>query len=247
MDKKYELTDDVRVWNNHGFYFRIRALKDFGDVKKGDYGGYVEHEHNLSQEGNCWIYGIAVASENSYVRDNAKLKNGAYIKGNAIVGGNAVIEDTARICGNTMVIENANIRDDAFVTGDAMVKGHALIEGAAHITGNVWIYDNANVTNAYITDNAHICGDTKIVNDCYIGGNGRIMSNKDYFYIDGIGSQNQSITLYRNKNNQIEVSDGGFYGTINKYETLVKEIHKNTKPIKQYLALIEFARIYLKG
>ena len=36
--------------------WRIRACKDFGDVKKGDYGGLVESEDNLSQYGECWIY-----------------------------------------------------------------------------------------------------------------------------------------------------------------------------------------------
>ena len=36
--------------------WRIRACKDFGDVKKGDFGGLVESEDNLSQYGECWIY-----------------------------------------------------------------------------------------------------------------------------------------------------------------------------------------------
>lgn len=40
-DKKYELVPETI----HKFYskpmYRIRALKDFSDVKKGDLGGYV--------------------------------------------------------------------------------------------------------------------------------------------------------------------------------------------------------------
>lgn len=36
--------------------FRIRATKDFEDVKIGDFGGFVQNESNLSQEGDCWIY-----------------------------------------------------------------------------------------------------------------------------------------------------------------------------------------------
>ena len=35
---------------------RIKALKDFGDVKAGDLGGYIEDYKNLSHDGNCWIY-----------------------------------------------------------------------------------------------------------------------------------------------------------------------------------------------
>ena len=43
-DKKYELIPD-------GSLFRLRALRDFGDVKKGDIGGLVESEENLSHNG----------------------------------------------------------------------------------------------------------------------------------------------------------------------------------------------------
>ena len=37
--------------------YRIRALKSFGDVRTGDIGGFVQFEANLSQEGDCWVYG----------------------------------------------------------------------------------------------------------------------------------------------------------------------------------------------
>ena len=64
--KKYKLTDettDVLGITLH----RVKALKDFDDVKKGELGGYVESERNLSQAGNCWVYG------NAKVCDNAKV------------------------------------------------------------------------------------------------------------------------------------------------------------------------------
>ena len=47
---KYELTKESK-----GNLFRIKALKDFGNVKKGDLGGFIEKTDNLSQEGNCWV------------------------------------------------------------------------------------------------------------------------------------------------------------------------------------------------
>lgn len=48
-DKKYELVPEtVKEFYSKPMY-RIRALKDFSDVKKGDLGGYVESEDNLSQ------------------------------------------------------------------------------------------------------------------------------------------------------------------------------------------------------
>ena len=47
-EMKYELIPSDR----EGFY-RVKALRDFNDVKKGDIGGYVEGEKNLSQYGDC--------------------------------------------------------------------------------------------------------------------------------------------------------------------------------------------------
>lgn len=48
-DKKYELTDVTRKVGDRTLY-QIRALKDFGEVKAGDLGGYIEKESNLSQK-----------------------------------------------------------------------------------------------------------------------------------------------------------------------------------------------------
>lgn len=62
--KKYELTDEtIEVYGTA--LHRIKALKDFGNVKKGELGGYVESEHNLSQEGNCWVCGNAEVCGNA--------------------------------------------------------------------------------------------------------------------------------------------------------------------------------------
>lgn len=86
--KKYKLTDettDVLGITLH----RVKALKDFDDVKKGELGGYVESERNLSQAGNCWVY------------DNAKVCDNAWVYGNAKVYGNAWVCGDAMICSDT--------------------------------------------------------------------------------------------------------------------------------------------------
>ena len=44
--KKYKLTEETIIVNDKSLY-RIEALKDFGNVKKGDKGGFVENEDNL--------------------------------------------------------------------------------------------------------------------------------------------------------------------------------------------------------
>lgn len=66
--KKYKLIkSDVR-----GLY-RIKALRDFGDVKKGDIGGYVESERNLSHGGICWIYGLVLVCGDACVYGHARV------------------------------------------------------------------------------------------------------------------------------------------------------------------------------
>ena len=36
--------------------YRIKALRDFSNVSKGEIGGFVRIYHNLSHKGKCWIY-----------------------------------------------------------------------------------------------------------------------------------------------------------------------------------------------
>lgn len=50
--KKYKLTDETTIALGVTLY-RIVALIDFADVKKGDKGGFVKSEENLSQNGDC--------------------------------------------------------------------------------------------------------------------------------------------------------------------------------------------------
>ena len=72
MGNKYRLTDETTEFNGVKLY-RIEALKNFGVVKKGDKGGFVQSEKNLSQLDNCWIYDNSKAFGNSFVRQNAVL------------------------------------------------------------------------------------------------------------------------------------------------------------------------------
>ena len=47
-ENKYAFTDEV-IEHNNSILHRIKALKNFGNVKKGDFGGFIERENNLSQ------------------------------------------------------------------------------------------------------------------------------------------------------------------------------------------------------
>ena len=73
MSGKYEITDIQHQDNPN--VFRIRALRDipkFG-IKAGNLGGYIEHEGNLSQEGDCWIGDEACVYSNTRIYDTAHI------------------------------------------------------------------------------------------------------------------------------------------------------------------------------
>ena len=74
--KKYELTEETVTVYGKTLY-RIRAVRDFGSVKTGEFGGYIEKEENLSHFGNAWIYGDARVFGNAWVYGDARVSENA--------------------------------------------------------------------------------------------------------------------------------------------------------------------------
>lgn len=122
--KKYEL---IKI--NVSGLFRIRALRDFSDVKAGDIGGFVAGEHNLSHEDDCWIYDMAEVFENAKVSDNAKVFGFCKLFNNAKVYGNATLSDRSFVFGNAQVYGNARVCEYVKVYGSAVVSGSARVSG----------------------------------------------------------------------------------------------------------------------
>ena len=147
MEKKYKLTDETINVNGKTLY-RIKSLKDFGNVKKGDKGGFVEKEENLSQRGDCWVY------DNAKVYNNAKVFDYADIYGNAEIFGNAIVSGNARVYGNAKVYHYAMVYDDAEVCDNAIISGNAEVYHDAAVYGNARVFGNAE-----------ICGKAEIAND----------------------------------------------------------------------------------
>ena len=90
MNKKYKLTKETKEYYGITFY-RIEALKDFCDVKRGDKGGWIKEENNLSQDDNCWVFGNAQVSGDARVYGNALVSGDAQVSGDAWVYGNALV------------------------------------------------------------------------------------------------------------------------------------------------------------
>lgn len=144
--KKYELTTNTKMCFGRKLY-QIKALKDFGDVKAGDLGGYIEKEENLSQDGIAWVFG------NAYVYGNARVYDDAYVYGNTLISGNA------QVFGNACVYDNAEVFDNAQVFGDAKVFGNTCVFDYACVYGNACVYDTTWIhCDAQISSNAdYIC------------------------------------------------------------------------------------------
>ena len=138
MSKKYELTSISKVVNGCTVY-RIKALKDFGDVEKGNIGGYIQSEKNLSQEDDCWIFDNAKVFGDARVYENARLYD------NAIVSRNAIVYENAKVYGNAIVCGNARLYDNAIVSRNAIVYGNAKVCGNAEVYGDAILSENANI------------------------------------------------------------------------------------------------------
>lgn len=142
--KKYELTEETL--NVFGYTLhRIRALKDFSDVQKGDLGGWVERKENLSQKGNAWVH------DNAWVCDNARVCD------NAWVCGDARVRDNARVCGDALVYGNALVCGDAQVCDNALVCGDAYIYSCTAILTIGPIGSRNDTTTFFNRKDGNIC------------------------------------------------------------------------------------------
>ena len=94
--QKYEIIDD----QNDEHYGHIKALTDFGDVKKGDIGGKIDSYDNLSQEGDCWVH------------------TGAQVRGDAKVSGNARVYDHAKVYDNARVYGDSEVYVGVWVAAE---------------------------------------------------------------------------------------------------------------------------------
>ena len=90
--KKYELIKESKTIFEGIEIYRIRALKDFSDVRTGDIGGWVCSEDNLSQYGNCWIFDNAKCLDDARVYNNAKMYDNAIMYDDAIMYDNAILD-----------------------------------------------------------------------------------------------------------------------------------------------------------
>ena len=121
LGKKYEFTEETIEVSERTLH-RIKAIRDFGYVKAGELGGFIEKEENLSHEGNCWVYNVAKVYGDAEVCGDAKVHGNAWVYGYAYVCGNAEVYGDAKVCDDAKVCGNAEVYGDAKVCGNAEIS-----------------------------------------------------------------------------------------------------------------------------
>ena len=186
--KKYKLVKHNNPNVSKDLY-QIKALIDIPSmgIKKGDLGGYVESENNLSHKHDAWVF------------DNAK------VFGNAKVLGNAQVYDSAQVFGNAKVFGESLVLGNAQVYGNAKLYGYAWVFGESWVLGNAQVYGKAQVYGSTkVYGKALVYGDAHVYGDARIRGFDEIEKPSDYAVIQGFAHR---ITVTANS---IHVGCGDF-------------------------------------
>lgn len=251
--KKYKLSEEKTSFltpdGSTTTLYRIVALRDFADVKKGDFGGFIENENNLSHEGNAWVYDDGKVFDDAIVMENATVRNRAIVADRAIIKDYATVKDYARI------IKNAQLRHSAFAMQNSTVTGNALISGNSVIKGNAVLGDNVSCgDDTLIEGDCSLFGEIKLEGMCHIYGTAHLhmgpvtLKDADIFHrcqivaCLGFGSRFGSTAIYRNVYGFLSVTCGCFNGSIDEFKEEVKRTHGNSIYAKEYMAMIKFIK-----
>ena len=167
LDKKFNL-------------YRITALRDFGNVKKGDRGGLVAKETNLSHEGNCWVSG------NAKVYGDALVSGSAQVSGSARVSGNALVYGDAWVSGNAYVYDNAHVYSNARVFGKARVFGDAQVSNNSEIINIIMSPYSITITPQNIVVGCQLFSRNKYRKMIQVGKENNLTAKEINYYIQQI-------------------------------------------------------------
>lgn len=177
--------------------YQIRALRDFtcpfklnpdGEildqtlVKKGDLGGYVQKEENLSHEDGCWIFEEAEVRDNGRVEGNARLAGRSLVRDNAVVKGYSCLAANAYVWGNAVLDGATQMKGLVSIGGNSRTNGYVSINGNSQVRGDSVLDGNIFLNGAVVVENAKLTGNVHLCGQCYVT-----------FDIDG----NKGIAAYR--------------------------------------------------
>ena len=224
---KYKLTNETI--NRRGkILHRIIALKDFGTVKKGDKGGFVEKESNLSQEGNCWLYDNAKAFDNATISDYVELHDDCEVYGNSRLKGICFIYRNVSISGNSSISGNyISIYDNVTIVssnvyGRIVIRNNILIE-QSNVIGYGIIQNNISMNKCFtFGDDINIINDSKEKAYLY---NAKVTNKMNYIFVTN--PLNEFMSFFTKKEGGIGVISKPFSGSLDELRENIKEIDNN--------------------
>jgi carbonic anhydrase/acetyltransferase-like protein (isoleucine patch superfamily) len=226
--KKYELTTETLQLAGLTLH-RIKAVKNFGSVKAGELGGWIESEENLSQADNAWVY------NNAKVFDKARVYGDAAVSDDARVYNYATIYDNARVYNYATIYDNARVYDNAEVSEYAEVCKNAKVCGYAKVCDNAQIFDYAKVYGY-----AEVYGNVRIYGNAAIKGDAKVYDAADYIVFKNFWSSGRYFTWTRSNN---KWSVGCFHGT---GEELIKKAYADSeKSGREYERVVRYVESIL--
>ena len=135
--KKFELVAELSKEFFGRKLFRIRALISFGDVSKGDLGGWIEKEVCVDQSGNAWVYG------NAWVSGDARVYGNAQVSGNARVYGDAWVYGNAQVSGNAHHITVSPIGSEGGCLTAFRQKDNSIVVRRGCFSGSIEEFEGA--------------------------------------------------------------------------------------------------------
>ena len=107
-----------------------------------------------------------------------------------------------------------------------------------------WIEKEENlsqVDNAWVCDNAWVWGNAEVCGNAWVCGDSYVRKSEHCFVIGPIGSRNDYTTFTRNKDGEIKVKCGCFFGNIRKFLDKVEKTHGDSKYGNVYRLAVQVA------
>ena len=251
--RKYELTNISMEFGIKTLY-KIRALKNFSDVKKGDLGGWVSSENNLSQEGNCWIYDEAKCMDNARMYDDSCMYN------------YSEMYDSSRMHGDSKMYDSSEMHDSSTMYGNSIMYGNSMMCGYSKMFDNTEMFDDSAMYEYSVMNGYSIMfGNSELYDDSEMHGRSRmygdsILKDEEKLYGELISKVDKFIDISNPKGEMVTgvLKDGevlfnvGNLSEINKEEFLDilyngNEIIEESSSRKEYLKIINIIVLYLLG
>ena len=172
-NRKYEITDITMRFEGRTLY-RIRALKNFSNVKKGNLGGWVSSEDNLSQEGDCWIYDEAKCMDNARMHDNSKMYN------NSVMYEYSAMHGNSKMCNNSKMYDDSEMHDDSRMYDHSMMYDHSKMYDHSEMNDYSIMYNNSEMHGySKMRDNSTMYNNSKIYDYSIMHGNSTMYEDSE--------------------------------------------------------------------